>query len=234
MNGRLASVVALLSGVLIIGCSGGEPAHVASTTRSVETTEPVAPTATVESTGSLPSTPTEETEVTTVTMPVPPRPDYGIHEDAILAGGRTHPGTIEYANWKAECYAEFGIPARVLGPGSLELPYAPEQESLANKAHMECEQRAIDQGIIADPMFHPPERLRLWYRALVEVAYECLVANGFPTTPPPSMDVWVEAFPNTWVPHGSRLPDEAFEVCPQEIDLLLIELGERDEADSGS
>jgi hypothetical protein len=234
MKGRLAPVVVLLSGVLLVGCFGDELADVESPPKSVETTEPVAPVTTVGSTGPPPTTSSGETEVTAVTMPVPPPPDYGIYEDAILAGAQTHARTIEYANFKAECYAEFGIAARVLGPGHLELPYAPEQESLANEAHVECEQRAIDQGLIPDPMQFPPERLRLWYRAYVEVAYECLVANGYPTSPPPSMDVWVEEYPDTWLPHGSRLPDEAFEVCPQELDLLLIELGKRDEAKSGS
>jgi hypothetical protein len=172
--------------------------------------------------------------VTTVTMPVPPPPDYGIYEDAILAGGQTHRGSIGYANFLASCFAEFGIPARVLGPGHLEVHATEEQSSIANRAHLECEQRAVDDGLIADAMYFPSERLELWYRAYVEVAYECLVANGFPTTAPPSMDVWVEEYPDTWHPHGSRLPDEAFEACPQDPVLLLIELGERDEADSGS
>ena len=171
------------------------------------------------------------TEATAVTLPAPPPPDYGLYEDAILAGARTHPRTIEYANWKAACYAEFGIPARVVGPGHLELPYPPEQEAAANEAHLVCEQRAVDEGVIADPMYHPPERLRLWYRAYVEVAYECLVENGFPVDPPPSMEVWVEEFPDTWDPFaivGDQA--DAVEKCPPEIDVLLIELGKRDDA----
>jgi len=234
MKTRLAPVVVLLSGVLLVGCSRNELADVESPPQSVGTTEPVGSTTTFESPDSLATTPIEETEVTAVTMPVPPPVDYGVYEDAMLAGGRTHAGTIEYANYLAMCYAEFGVPARVVGPGHLEVYSTAEQSSVANQAHLECEQRAVDDGLIADPMYFPPERLRLWYRAYVEVAYECLVAHGYPTTPPPSMDAWVEEYPDTWHPHGSRLPDEAFEVCPQELDLLLIELGERDEAKSGS
>ena len=49
----------------------------------------------------------------------------------------------------------------------------------------------------------------------------------------PSMEMWVEEYPDTWHPHSSRLPDEAFEVCPQDLDDFLIGIGERDEADQG-
>jgi hypothetical protein len=221
----------VLTLVLVAGCSGGSPME---TSEPTPTTRTDALMTTVTTTGPLPSTPSGETEVTAVTMPVPPRKDYGMYEDAIVAGGRTHRGSIEYANFLASCYAEFGIPARVLGPGHLEVHATEEQSSIANQTHLECEQRAVNDGLIADPMYFPSERLELWYRAYVEVAYECLVTNGFPTTAPPSMDVWVEEYPDTWHPHGSRLPDEAFEACPQDPVLLLIELGERDEADSGS
>src|SRR5690606_32329551 len=75
----------------------------------------------------------------------------------------------------------------------------------------------------------PDDVLALWYRAYVEVAYECLVDHGFPTNPPPSEATWIDNYPNVWTPHDivGDQPD-VIAVCPQDIGLLLIELGRRD------
>jgi len=63
---------------------------------------------------------------------------------------------------------------------------------------------AILEGTDKQRWWHrrpPPETLRLYYRAYVEVAYECLRENGYPTNPPPSVDGWVENYPDVWHPH---------------------------------
>ena len=146
-------------------------------------------------------------------------------------------GSIEYANFRATCFAqEFGIPLTVTGPGSTRYDGPPLPAGLFEEAFEECERRAVESGLIGYTSTDLPdeERLRLWYRAYVEVAYECLNEAGHPTTPPPSMDVWVEGYPDVWYPHDEVGAEaESMEgACSQDIVDLLIELGRRDEADS--
>lgn len=195
---------------------------------------PVTTLAPVRSTGRVEETSTSLAPVesgTAITLPPPDSPtDYGIYGDAVLFGGRVARGSVEFSNFLATCYAEYGISVRVIGPGELELAAGGQGEAL-QRATVECDERAKDSGLIGLGISDvpPDDVLALWYRAYVEVAYECLVDHGFPTNPPPSEATWIDNYPNVWTPHDivGDQPD-VIAVCPQDIGLLLIELGRRD------
>lgn len=180
----------------------------------------------------LPETVSPGPTAVAVTLPTA-EIDYGIYESAITMGGSTHRGSIEHANFMAICYAEFGLAAEVVGPGEILVSGGADQLEAQNQAQMECDQQARDAGLLALSVTDIPDSgvLELWYRAYVEVAYECLLANGHTPAAPPSVDTWVQNYPNTWFPHQEVPPEsELYELCTQDIVLLMIELGERDQA----
>lgn len=172
-----------------------------------------------------------------VTLPVEER-DYGMYHDAIMQGSRTHPGSIEAANWTAACVAESGFSVTVVGPGAIRSSNPSEQQAGFSSAYDACLARAEAEGVFS--MGVPDdETLRVWYRAYFEVAYECLNERGYPTTPPPSVDVWVQDYerqatePNAvWHPHDQiwSIAESLEGACSQDPVELLIELGRRDAA----
>lgn len=223
-------------------CSGPEGAPDSGSTGEPLTSTTTAMSTRVESEGNkVPDAgttgPVASEDATALTLSSPPSTvDYGIYSDEVLLGGQVVRNSIEYANFVASCYAEYGISATVVGPGELEVAGGGQTEA-RNRATVECDQRAVESGLIGLGISDnpPPDVLEVWYRGFTEIAYPCLRENGFPTSEPPSMSVWVEAYPNVWTPHsvvGSTLPpeelEEVLEVCPQDIGLLLIELGQRD------
>lgn len=154
--------------------------------------------------------------------------DYGPYEEAIFGGAEMYFGSVEYTNWFYTCVAEHGFNVTVVGPAQAEV-HVGEQEEAYERAKRECDQRALDEGLTSYSMYggFPDElTLRLWYRAYVEIAAECLQDAGYSVDPPPSEDSWVENYPNVWHPHGRRTG----EVCTDDPIELLIELGQRDEA----
>lgn len=211
------------------GCVGGSTSFSEAPTSTSNTTSPE-PT---EPTGS--TTPAaSDAPVTVITLPSPETPvDYGIYRDVIFGGAKMHRGSIEFINWWAVCVGEQGFSVTVIGPEEIHSRYAEHQEAAYRAAFDECDRRSVAEGIVADGVrdFPDPDRLRIYYRAYVEVAYECLQENGEPTNPPPSSDEWVENYPNVWHPHDAG---GDIGICSQDPIELLIELGKQDEANQGS
>lgn len=170
------------------------------------------------------------------TRPVVER-DYGMYRDAIFRGGEMLAGSVEFAEYLVGCMAGLGYAATVVGPGAVRLDTSPDQSAASlHGAYDECMQDAKDGGLIATG-FPDEETIRLYYRAYVEVAYECLNEQGYPTNPPPSEDVWVQDFPSVqyepwrvWFPHELvwHLAESLEGACSQDMVELLIELGRRD------
>ena len=196
----------------------GAAADPTTTTLSQITSESSLPTTTV------PDIPGGEGGVGTIPEP---EIDYGPYEDQILGGAEMVPGTAEYTNWFYSCIAEHGFDVEILAPARAQVDIGEQQEAY-DRAVRECDQTAVERGIIAYSMFDIPdeETLRLWYRGYVEVAMPCLREAGYEVKPPPSEDTWVENYPEVWHPHDGRIVEE----CTQDPIEMLIELGKRDEA----
>lgn len=242
MRSSILLVVVVVLAITTTSCSGpGSATSTEPSSTSQQSLETLAPsvvptepemTPPGSSTFPEPGSADDATPAVAVTLPTE-EVDYGIYEAAITMGGSTHRGSIEHANFLATCYAEYGLAAEVVGPGEILVTAGVDQVEAQNRAHMECDQRARDAGLIALSVTDIPEPgiLELWYRAYVEVAYECLAANGHTPAAPPSVDSWVQNYPNTWFPHQDVPPEsELFELCTQDIVMLLVELGERDQA----
>lgn len=208
--------------ILVASCA---PAGIDEPTASTAVVVSIAP----STSQPAPTTVQPDGPVTVVTLPLPATPtDYGIYRDVIFGGAQMVSGSLEFTNWWAVCLGEHGFSVTVIGPAESEVAVG-EQDEAFQDAIMECDRRAVNEGVVAQsPLtgFPGPETLALWYRAYVEVAYECLRDNGFPTNPPPSVDEWVENYPDVWHPHDAGAPNGA---CTDDVVELLIELGNRDE-----
>lgn len=124
-----------------------------------------------------------------------------------------------FADWApkyVECARSYGADARLVGNGSISVPYAPG--------------RPVDQGLDADcvrevgyPPSVPPRTdafLRGLYELLVEQA-ECLRDHGYVISEPPSRQEWVETYGGySWNPladvnSAGLAVIEADRTCPQ-------------------
>lgn len=234
LRGKLAKRTWLVFVIVIASCA---PAGIDEPTNSTSDVVATAP----STSQPTPTTVQPDGPVTVITLPLPATPiDYGIYRDVIFAGAQMVPGSIEFTNWWATCIGEHGFSVTVIEPGHTETSVRPEQRDAHDAAVRECDRRSVAEGIVAHGIsgMAAPDTLRLWYRAYVEVAYECLRENGYPTNPPPSVDEWVENYPNVWHPHEVIWAGETGRVdtarpaayCSQDPVELLIDLGKRDEA----
>lgn len=92
----------------------------------------------------------------------------------------------------AECMTRKGFKATVLENGDVWTDFPNEQREAELAAATQCQEELVAAGITPDPRRPPSEELlRLEYeRELVIV--ECLAANDYPVSDPPSWDAYLE------------------------------------------
>ncbi|MFQ5523651.1 MAG: hypothetical protein ACE5F5_08740 [Acidimicrobiia bacterium] len=92
----------------------------------------------------------------------------------------------------AECMTRRGFKATVLENGDVWIDHPNEQREAVRKASDECDQELVAAGITPDPRRPPSEELlRLDYEREVAIV-ECLAANDYPVSEPPSWDAYLE------------------------------------------
>ena len=150
------------------------------------------------------------------------------------------------------CLTDAGFEAQAYQDGDVNVIKAavpPAQQEQYVEAREACRLRAIDLGLIR-PIGAPTEAdLTQRYRAYTEIVQPCLVAHGYPTVEPPSLDSFIDAEGKNWHPYDAipyatliaPLPDEPLnprlaaelaarrelrETCPADLTTLLPQLGE--------
>lgn len=164
---------------------------------------------------------------------LPPDPGYrsrlGKYADVVLGDALVPYGSPEHLHFLASCLESVGFKVDVRDGAIIARP-APEQADYYDEAQSQCEQDAIDGGLVRE--LHDPsdDELAAWYEAHF-LTYQCLVEKGFPTSPPPSMDSYIEAGGRNWHPYDAIVDTTTVEVeCPQDIVAhleLLASRGER-------
>lgn len=139
----------------------------------------------------------------------------------------------EYAEVLVPCLTEQGIPAHASADGGItfgDIP--PEQALLQAEAIYRCEVRFPIHPMFSEPL--NDEQLRRLYRYLTEDLRNCIEAEGYETTSPPSEEVFIESYYDpgavAWSPwpiDDPRLQDQAewgrlSEVCPQSPPMELL------------
>ena len=137
----------------------------------------------------------------------------------------------EYAAVMVPCLTEQGIPVRALPDGGVGFDDWPEEQWLLQaEAVYRCHVR-----FPTHPMFEEPlsdDQLRRLYSYLVDDLTPCLEDQGYATTAPPAVEVFIETYPvgNAWSPwpaNDPRLHDEEEwyrlnVACPQSPSLEFL------------
>lgn len=105
----------------------------------------------------------------------------------------------------AECLRGKGWPATIDEAGGAVVSEVAEGQDLAyDRAMMECQQEAVEAGLVPDPGRPPAEDLvRYFYERDLEY-HDCLERHGYPVTDPPSWDRYLamSASPHEyWAPN---------------------------------
>jgi hypothetical protein len=133
------------------------------------------------------------------------------------------------ASFLLTCLAEFGFSGEVDPAGGYWGVVPPDQMELFLHVAGPChEAYATVAGIEMGPF--DVETLTEWYWAYVGT-YECLLEHGYPTSPPPSLDEYIESGGEVWHPYNEMYmtnqepADEQvlFDTCPQDLDVLLAD-----------
>lgn len=157
--------------------------------------------------------------------------DYGLYADAILLGGRTHRGSVDHYRFLVRCIRSQGFAVDWEPGDDGYVVHGGSQQEAASAASERCRRRAVEIGLVSGESRPADDVLRLWYRAYVEVGYPCMVEHGYPVNDPPSMETWLQQYPNTWSLYAALSPTMVADVeptCPQDVTVLLMELGKRD------
>lgn len=113
----------------------------------------------------------------------------------------------EYAAVMVPCLTEQGIPVRALPDGGVGYDDLPEEEWVRQReAGYRCHVR-----FPTHPMFEEPlsdDQLRRLYSYLVDDLTPCLEDEGYATTAPPAVEVFIETYPvgNAWSPWPANDP----------------------------
>lgn len=154
----------------------------------------------------------------------------GPYADLILRGGAVLNGSPEHLNYLVSCVESGGFAVELdLLAGSIKANPGYDQMERFRKVLGTCEEAAFESGLVARYSEQTPEELELWYEAFL-IAQECLEERGYPTSDPPSLDVYVESGGAAWHPYDALSPTAIAEVepiCPQDLVLLVGELAER-------
>ncbi len=124
------------------------------------------------------------------------------------------------------CLTDQGIPVRQLPDGGIGFEDIPQEQAvLQAEAMYRCEVRFPTHPIFLEPLDN--DQLSRLYDYLVEDLAACLESEGYATSPPPTVEVFIASYldPNVekwspWPVDDPRLQemaewDRLNEVCPQ-------------------
>lgn len=165
-----------------------------------------------------------------------------------VAGTGLRFGSVEHLDYLRICLAEAGFTEIDIDikEGVMTGRTPPGQEAVFNETLAECMQRGIDQGLVLAPQPPSEDQLARIFQAFTEITQPCLLANGYPTSPPPSLESYIESDGSNWHPYDaipyanlyvapgvavdSRLNDQVAawhdlrETCPADVSVLLPDL----------
>ncbi len=98
------------------------------------------------------------------------------------------------------------------------------------EAMIACEEASYEIGLIARPQPPDEDALAAWYDAFM-LTYQCMEDQGYPVSPPPSRDLYVESGGSIWHPYQELAPTqvpEVEEVCPQDLVVLFQQLADQE------
>lgn len=155
----------------------------------------------------------------------------GPYAEMVLGGGAVLPGSPEHIGYLVSCMesAGFAVTFDVSSGSITGDPGADLMERFRDTLAI-CEEAAFESGLVARNTEQTPDELRLWYRALL-LAHECLNEYGYPTSNPPSIDVYVESGGTAWHPYEALSSDSIQDIepiCPQDLIVLISELVQLD------
>lgn len=154
----------------------------------------------------------------------------GPYADVILQGGAVLSGSREHLSYLVSCVESGGFAVELdVSAGSISASPGHDQMERYQEVLRTCKEAAFESGLVARYSERTPEELELWYDAFL-IAQECLGEHGFPTSDPPSLDVYVESGGAAWHPYEALSPNAIAAVepiCPQDLVLLVGELAER-------
>jgi hypothetical protein len=218
-----AEVVAIA--VLAAACTGSGagvgpsevPPSVASTTSSVEAQ---APTTGLEPEFVPPPPPVTATPAELLDL-------LGPYADTVLRGGMVLPGSAEHVNYMVSCIESAGFAVEVdVSAGAISAAPNQGQVDRFRDVFGACEEAAFEYGLIARFADPTPERLQLQFEAFL-LTHQCLEENGFATSEPPSMDVYMDSKGAIWHPYEALSPaiiETVESICTQDVIELIPEL----------
>lgn len=225
----------MVSGLLILlvlnACGSGSDGPARSPTEREDGGG--APTITTDSPASTTSTSLAELR-NPVPPPLPPDPGYadrlGSYAQYVLGDALVPPGSIEHLEWIAACVESAGFEVEIIAEdGAIEAkPGA--QTTAFREAMAACEEASYEIGLVARP--EPPDEktLAAWYDAFM-LTYQCMEEHGYPVSPPPSRDLYVESGGSIWHPYQELAPTlvpEVEKVCPQDLIVLFQQLADQE------
>lgn len=195
-------------------------------------------TSAVSSTTSIAPTTSEESDTFGEFIPPPPavavpsaelREQLGPYADLVLGGGAVLRGSKEHLDYIASCVAAGGFAVEAdPTDGSVQGNHGPEQEEQFRVVLFACDAAAREHGLIKPSGPATRQELELSYRAFL-IAHDCLIEHGYPTTEPPSLEVYVQSGGFAWHPFDNIYPHPLSEleaVCTQDLAKLVVQLVE--------
>ncbi|GEM_PF-1393810 len=136
---------------------------------------------------------------------------------------------LEQQRFYADCLTNAGF-AATIDPQTLSVssPIPPGQEDRFWEVSSRCRQEKFDRF----PALAEPDPTAA-YRAYLYIR-ECMLANGYPVTDPPSLDTYLETHGAAWHPYDAVMADPTFtyedfqqleNTCPQDLTYLIPALG---------
>jgi hypothetical protein len=173
------------------------------------------------------------TLTSTTPQPVPPplpsstknyREALGQYADLVLGDGLVPHGSIEHLEFLATCVRSAGFHVELdLEERSLTARPGGEQESAYREVLATCEEAAFSSGLVKRPGPPDDEFLAARYDAFM-LTYQCLSANSYPVSPPPSKELYIESGGTIWHPYERLSPLSVPQVereCPQDLIVLF-------------
>jgi hypothetical protein len=151
----------------------------------------------------------------------------GPYADTVLRGGMVLPGSAEHVNYMVSCIESAGFAVEVdVSAGAISAAPNQGQVDRFRDVFGACEEAAFEYGLIARFADPTPERLQLQFEAFL-LTHQCLEENGFATSEPPSMDVYMDSKGAIWHPYEALSPaiiETVESICTQDVIELIPEL----------
>lgn len=170
---------------------------------------------------------------TLVPPPLPADPGYGSslgrYAEFVLRGALVPLGSIEHLEWMAACMESAGFEVEIMGDKGAITSHVGAQMSAFQEALAACDEAAFEARLVPRPQPPDEERLAAEYEARL-IAYQCLLEAGYPVSPPPSKEAYVESG-GAWQPHDDvplERRSRAEEICTQDLFRLFLLLAERE------